>query len=183
MCWPLKGLLILFVLPGFAAVQATAQAAVQAAFTQSGYPGCFQLIRNQSLRADEVKSLPANCVQWRNDYFWALEKLEKDPEVVFKQMSLQISQAKKAQAPYRAILFASLLENKTLPPAVEKALNVRAQTEARLKVPYAYATAALLKLKNGDCEAEPRFKHELYQEICRAHDSIVVQLLSTRGQL
>jgi hypothetical protein len=138
-----------------------------------GTPGCFELIVNRPLTSVEVSRLPMDCQEMRKDYFELIDSLSKDRKNTVRRMKGELERASGARTPYSLVLFSMLMGE----PDLQKALSKRAFIEKKLKVPYRYADAALLRAKGGECLREGRkFAHEFYREICTVRDSTLNQL-------
>ncbi len=121
------------------------------------------------MSANEVRSLPPDCRNMREDYFKSVDLATKHPEQYEKMLVTALTQAKKVDQPYEAIFFATILHSDEL----VKALKVRESLEAKFKLPYVYARAALYRLSGKSCSENPAFAFSAYQEICYADDDVL----------
>ena len=144
---------------------------------ESGNPGCWNLIHSGAMSDAEIKALPLDCTQFREDYFASIEASKKSPVQYEKKIVQVLKHATKPKAPYEAIFFATLIHS----PKMVDALKVRAATEKKLKVPFAYATVALYRLGGKDCVTEPHYTNEFYREVCNGEDSILPTFFNLSG--
>jgi hypothetical protein len=143
----------------------------------AGRPGCWNRIHAGALTDQEVKDLPKDCKDFREDYFASIEAAKKDPAAFEKKLVMVLKRATKARAPYEAIFFATLIHSEGLVAA----LKIRAATEAKLKVPFQYATVALYRLSGKECVAEPKYGNVFYREVCQGEDSILPTYFQIAG--
>ncbi len=144
-----------------------------------GRPGCFELIRNQSLSPRQVKSLPVDCQNLRSDYFEALRQVGTDPEVFSKNLNQFLSQSKTPRAPYEAILFATLLNHKS----IQSGIAARAKAEKKMKVPFQYAALANELLQGKECmDLGKTYQSPEYQELCMSRDRILLSLYTAHSK-
>jgi hypothetical protein len=143
-------------------------------YLSEGIPGCWEEFHSGALTTEELKKFSKECLQMRRDYFASVELVKKDPKKFEKKLIEAIVDAKKAQPPYEAILFATLVQTEEAPSsALKDALTKRAEVEAKLKVLYPYAQAALFRLKNQNCDKDPKFSKKIYLELCEVSDDIL----------
>ncbi len=86
-------------------------------------------------------------------------------------MERALRSAKADRSPYEAILFSTLLEDRSLIPALE----ARARIEVKKRVPHPYAALALSRLKSGNCvpvKKSTDLRSE-WKELCLARDSVL----------
>jgi hypothetical protein len=142
-----------------------------------GRPGCWNRIHSAALTDQEVKDLPPDCKDFREDYFASIEAARKNPKAYEKKLVDVLKHANKGRAPYEAIFFATLIHSDKLVDA----LKSRAYVEQKLKVPFAYATVALYRLSGKDCIADPHYGNVFYREVCLGVDSILPTFVNVPG--
>jgi hypothetical protein len=138
-----------------------------------GRPGCFELFRNQALTDSQIQALPVDCQALRSDYIKSLDLIAQSPETYSKNLSAFLSSARTARAPYEAILFAFLLNHRS----IKNGLDARAKTEKKLKVPFQYAVVASAILSGKECvDLGKGFQSPEYSELCTSKDPIITEL-------
>jgi len=135
-----------------------------------GTPGCYALFRDGALTDREIAELPPQCKAFRKDYFDSVDLVKKNPKQYEKLLVQALTQAKRSKTPYEAIFFAKLIHSDALKGALQK----RAETEKKLKVPFVYAEVALYSLSGKSCDQNPQFAfRDFYKELCLAQDTIL----------
>ncbi len=134
-----------------------------------GRPGCWDDIRPSFLTDAEIKALDPDCKNLRTDYAASLKLIQKNKKEFQKQVVAALTKSTSVAPPYEAILFATFSGDE----AMKSALQKRAETEKRLKVPFRYAEVALYRLEGKACDENKEFLHPFYREVCFGKDSIL----------
>lgn len=138
-----------------------------------GRPGCFELIRNQSLNQKQVSALPKDCQGLRSDYLASLDLISKHPDDYAKNLNSFLSNSRTVRAPYEAILFAYLLNHQS----VHEGLVKRAKVEQKLKLPFQYALVVSQLIQGKVCvDLGKRYQNPAYAELCTSKDRLLSEL-------
>jgi hypothetical protein len=135
----------------------------------SGAPGCMRMILERPMVESTAKKLTPECRDLRATYLGSLEVFAKNPAGFQKEIASAIESGSADDA-YRAVLMAAIFDSTALIPALES----RAKKESAKKPRYAFATAALARLKTGQCP--PRYLSAPYDEVCRLSSPVARRL-------
>ena len=134
----------------------------------SGEPGCLRTIQSGPMNEAMAKRLSKSCQTFRKRYFSTLTLYLKDPNRLIKELQSEVGaqkSLKNPEAPYDALLFASLIQETRLIPEITK----RAQAEKKLNAYYRFGAALLEKMSEGRCHS---FTGPIYAEICNPDDRL-----------
>ena len=122
--------------------------------------------------ADSIAAkLVPNCKELRTAYLSSLKVYSKNPQE-FETQIFKVLKSNSVDKPaYRAILLATLFDDRKLLPA----LKARAKVEQNKKLRYPYAVAALERIKSGHCSLD--FSGTNFDEICRLSSPVAKRMV------
>jgi hypothetical protein len=106
----------------------------------------------------------------RSDYHRVLETIHRDRKGVLSKVGQALRSSRSDSSPYEAILFAVLLKDQSLLPALKE----REKVEKKRRLRTQFATAAIGRIERGGCPAALRGANEL-RELCQVRDSVLAE--------
>jgi hypothetical protein len=117
-----------------------------------------------------VAQQPEACRKIRSDYHRVLKTIHRDRKGVLSQIGQTLRSSRSDSSPYEALLFAVLLKDHALLPALKE----REKIEKKKRLRNQFATAAIGRIEGGGCPAVFRGANEL-RELCQVRDSVLAE--------